>query len=157
MSIRQGNRIYITASGLPYENQIPEDAVVIDLDDNHLEGQRRASSERRVHLAIYRKRDDVRAVVHTHGLYATAWSFLHKPLDLDTKELKFYIGSHIETCELAQPGTEELAENTVKALGDRQAVLMANHGPVSVGKTLEEAFNRHLIVERIAHISWLLK
>ncbi len=156
-SIRDSDQIYITASGLPYENQTPQDVIIIDLEGNHLEGPHQASSEKRVHLAIYHARADVKAVVHTHSLYATAWSFLQKPLNLDSEELHLYIGSHIETATFGATGTEELAQHTARALGNRQAVLMAKHGPVSVGSSLEEAFNRHLIVERIAHMSWLLK
>lgn len=122
-----------------------------------MEGPHQVSSEKRVHLSIYRAREDVKAVVHTHSLYATAWSFLQKSLDLDSEELHLYIGSHIETASFGPTGTEELGQNTAQSLGDRAAVLMAKHGPVSIGSSLEEAFNRHLIVERIAHMSWLLK
>lgn len=156
-SCRDGDQVYITASGLSYEHQTPDDVVIIHLDGEHLAGRHPASSEHRVHLAIYRAREDVQAVVHTHSLYATAWSFLGVPLILGSEEMTHFIGERIEVASFAPTGTDELAEHAVAALGQRQAVLLARHGPVSVGKTLEDALNHHLMVERIAHISWLLK
>ena len=156
-SCRDGGQVYITASGLSYEHQTPDDVVIIDLDGKHLSGRHSASSEHRVHLAIYQAREDVQAVVHTHSLYATAWSFLGVPLVLDSEEMAHFIGDCVEVADFAPTGTDELADHAVAALKRRQAVLLARHGPVSVGKSLEEALNHHLMVERMAHISWLIK
>lgn len=157
MSARDGDKVYITPTSIPYEVLKLEQLVTIGLDGQHLDGPLHASSERRVHQAIYKARSDVRAIVHTHSVYATAWSFLEKPLDLGTEELSYYVNGSVATAEFAPAGTDELGENAAEALTGKQAVLLAKHGVVAVGKTLEEAFNNALIVERQAHIAWLLK
>jgi len=156
MSFRQGDTIYITPTSVPYEVLQLEQIAAIDLEGNHLSGPLPASSERRVHQAIYHTRKDVLAVVHTHSLYATAWSFLGRPLDLGTEEMFYYVNGGVATAPFAAAGTDELGTNAARALGERQAVLLAKHGVVGVGKTLAEALDVCLIVERQAHIAWLL-
>ena len=150
------NVIYITPAGLPYERMTPSDVVTIDLEGQVLAGSK-PSSEWRLHTAIYRRRPDVRAVVHAHGTYAQAWSFLGKPLPARTEELKAFAGGDVPVAPYAPSGTQELASNAAKALQDRNAVLLARHGIVAVGQTLEEALIIAQIVERQAQIAWLLR
>jgi len=112
-----------------------------------VEGEHAPSSERRVHLAIYDARADVRAIVHTHSPRAVRWSDLGEPLPFD--------GGAVPTAAYALTGTDDLASNAVGALGEAPAVLLAGHGVVAVGATIDEARAVAERVEEAAGHAWL--
>jgi L-fuculose-phosphate aldolase len=109
-----------------------------------------------LHLAIYRTRDDVHSIVHTHSVYATAWSFRAEPLALGTEDLVRAVGGEVRVTDAAPAGSDELADQVVEALRDRSAVLLARHGVVGVGSSAREALDVCRVVEHQAHIAWLL-
>lgn len=146
-----GARIFITPSGQPYDELIPEDIVVVDVAGNIVEGCR-PSSELALHLAIYSARPDVRAVVHTHSLFATACAVDGEPIPPCLEELVQAVGGGVEVAEYALPGTPALATSAVFALGDRSAVLLANHGVAACGPSLKEALLVAELVEKAAQI-----
>jgi L-fuculose-phosphate aldolase len=156
-SARHGDDVLITPAGLPYEQMTEDDLVAIGMDGEASEGQREPSTERRVHLAIYAARPDVSAVVHTHSVHATAWSFTGEPLDTGTEELDAAAGGAVLTARFAPTGTDEVAAATVDALGNRRAVLLARHGVVAVGDTPAAALATSIALERQAQIAWLLR
>ena len=156
-SARDGDGVLITPAGLSYEQMTEDDLVAIGMDGEPAEGQREPSSERRVHVAIYAARPDVGAVVHTHSVHATAWSFTGEPLDTGTEELEAAAGGEVLTAAFAPTGTDEIAASVVEALGDRRAVLLARHGVVAVGETPAAALDTCVAVERQAQIAWLLR
>lgn len=148
--------MHITPTGRPYERMTPRDVVTMSLEGRALsEGV--PSSEWRLHAAIYRAHPDAQAIVHAHGLYAQAWSFLGEPLPARTEELQALVGGDVRVAAYAPSGTPALARNAVAALRDRGAALLARHGLVTVGRTLEEALTRAQIVERQARVAWLLR
>jgi L-fuculose-phosphate aldolase len=116
-----------------------------------LEGSR-PSSELPLHLAIYAARPDVYAIVHTHSLYATACAVAGTAIPPCLEELVQVVGGGVEVADYALPGTAELAQNTVIALGDRTAALLSNHGAVACGPSLKEAMLVAELVEKAAHI-----
>lgn len=134
VSARDGDRILITPTAVPYHAMTPEDVLVLGV-----EGERPPSSEWRLHAAIYEARPDANAIVHTHSPKATAWA--HHGEDLSPE---------VRTAAWAKTGTAQLAVNTVKALGDRDAVLLADHGVVGVGASLADALAVCERVERLA-------
>jgi L-fuculose-phosphate aldolase len=156
-SARDGDEVLITPARLPYERMTEDDLVAIGMDGAAAEGQREPSSERRVHLAIYAARPDVSAVVHTHSVHATAWSFTGEPLDTGTEELEAAAGGEVLTAPFAPTGSDEIAAAAVRALGDRRAVLLARHGVVGVGDTPAAALATCVALERQAEIAWLLR
>jgi L-fuculose-phosphate aldolase len=156
-SARDGDGVVITPAGLPYEQMTEDDLVAVDMDGEPVEGQGEPSSERRVHVAIYAARPDVGAVVHTHSVHATAWSFTGEPLDTGTEELAAAVGGEVLTARFAPTGTDEIATAAVEALGDRHAVLLARHGAVGVGETPAAALRTCVALERQAQIAWLLR
>jgi L-fuculose-phosphate aldolase len=156
-SARDGDEVLITPAGLPYERMTEDDLVGIGMDGEAAEGQREPSSERRVHLAIYAARPDVGAVVHTHSVHATAWSFTAEPLDTGTEELEADAGGEVLTARFAPTGSDEIAAAAVEALADRRAVLLARHGVVAVGDTPAAALATCVALERQAEIAWLLR
>jgi L-fuculose-phosphate aldolase len=156
-SARNGDEVLITPAGLPYEQMTEDDLVTIGMDGEAAEGQREPSSERRVHLAIYAARPDVRAVVHTHSVHATAWSFTGEALDTGTEELEAAAGGEVLTAHFAPTGSDEIATAVVEALGNRRAVLLARHGVVAVGETTAAALDTCVALEQQAQIAWLLR
>ena len=149
--------IYMTPSGMPYDTITPSDIVVMDLDGNRIEGDRVPTFEWEMHLRIMRKRPDVFAIIHTHPIYSQIFGLLHEPIPPFIDEAAQTMNGTVETAEYAIPGTPELAENVVSALGDKKACLMANHGAVCVGKNMEEAFRVGKVLEMTAQIYYMAR
>lgn len=145
--------VIITPSSVDYTNLKLEDLVLIDENGEKLAGKRNPSSERRLHLAIYRERDDVKAVIHSHAPFSTTLSIAKMPLGPFVDEIIPFIGG-CEVSEFGMAGTEELAENAVKALGNNMTVMIANHGNVGCGKDLEQAWFTCQLVEFAAKIQY---
>ncbi len=131
----------ITPTGIPYHDIEPEDVVIMDLEGDVIDGKRQPSSEYLMHKIFYEKREDVRAVVHTHSVYATTIACLNQELPAVHYLIGFAGGKKVPVAEYATYGTLELAENAYKAIGKYNAVLLANHGLLAVGKDINWAFN----------------
>ncbi len=157
VSARDGASVLITPAALAYEEMSEENLVELGADGEAVDEDARPSSERRVHVAIYAARPEVAAVVHTHSVHATAWSFLDEPLDTGTEELAAAVGGAVMTARHVPTGTDEIAAAAIEALGDRGAVLLGRHGVVAVGATPAEALARCVVVERQAQVAWLLR
>ncbi len=150
--VREAGVVVITPSGMDYTYLKPSDMVVLDLSGRIIDGNRRPSSEAPLHLAIYRAREDVAGVVHTHSEVASAFAVVRQPIQPVVEDAAMLVGGPVEVAQYALPGTEELAHNVVAALGQRFAVLMANHGLVGVGRSVDEAFMVCQVVEKCARI-----
>lgn len=145
--------IAITPSSIPYEVMTAGQIVVVDLTT----GKRRDSShdpsyELPMHLGIYRARRDIAAIVHTHSPFVSALSVLRRPLPPVMDEMMLYFGGQIEVAEYAFTGTEALGTNVIAALGDRTASMLANHGNVCIGATLDRALRLAITMEACAQI-----
>ena len=154
VSIRLPDRetALITASKVPYDVMKPDDLPILTLDGKIVVEGLKPSKETPIHLAVYRARTDVRAVVHTHSPFATAVSALHESVPAFLEEQVPYLGGEIRTAKYGMSGTDQLAVNVVKGLGERNAVLLANHGVLTCGIDLESAFRNALLAERISEI-----
>lgn len=144
--------VAITPSGRNYLTLRPEDIVVLDLQGNIIDGSLKPSSELMLHLAIYNQRRDVKAIVHTHSVFASACAVAQKSIPPIIEDLVQMIGGGVDVAQYALPGTQKLAENAVKALQHKNAVLLANHGMVGCGQNLNEAFTACELVEKAAQI-----
>lgn len=155
----QGGKILlaITPTQRPYPTLRPEDIPVIDEEGEPVVGELPPSSESLLHIAIYRARPDVHAIVHTHSPYASvcAATGLEIPPILD--ELVVSIGGPVKVASYGFPGSQELADRVVQALGDRCGVLLRHHGAVGVGRTAEQALQVCLLIERAAQVFILAK
>jgi L-fuculose-phosphate aldolase len=156
-SARDGDSVLITPASMPYEQMTEDNLVAIDADGAPDDGGGVPSSEWRVHVAIYGARADVGAVVHTHSVHATAWSFNDEPLDTGTEELEAATRGPVLTAPYARTGGVEIATAAATALGDRRAVLLGRHGVVGVGATPAAALATCVVVERHAQLAWLLR
>jgi L-fuculose-phosphate aldolase len=131
----------------------PEDSVVVDMDGNHVRGDRKASSEIEMHTLIYRLRPDVNAIVHCHPQAATSYAAAGIPLNKALiSEVVLALGC-IPITEYGTPGTPELTEELTPFVEHYDALLMANHGVVTYGADLMDAYNRMDTVEHFAKIS----
>jgi L-fuculose-phosphate aldolase len=137
---RKRSLIAISPSGVDYPDMTAEEVVVVDPDGNLRQGRAKPSSEVNIHLALYRRRNDACAVVHTHSVYATTLACLGWELPA-AHYLVAFAGNKVPLAPYATFGTPELAENVRVAMEDGyNAVLMANHGLVAVGRSLARAF-----------------
>ena len=136
---REKKYFAISPSGIDYFETTPEDVVIMDLDGKVVEGIRKPSSEWMMHLIFYKKRDDVEAVVHTHSRFASTISCMR----WEIPALHYYVafaGKTIPCAEYASYGTQELADNAFAGIGEGKAVLLANHGLITIGRSVKEAF-----------------
>lgn len=155
VSAREDDFFWITPSGMDYSLLTTDDLVRVDLASGKDEGRWKPSSEWRLHAAIYRQRPDCKAIVHTHSVYATAFAVARTPIPPVVEELAQVVGGSVEVAEYALAGTWQLAENAVRALGGKTAVLLANHGLVGAAATLTEALKVCEIVEKAAQVALL--
>jgi L-fuculose-phosphate aldolase len=149
ISCRLGKRILITPSGLDYEAMHPEDLVLLTLAGDIVEGDRVPSSERRLHVAIYARLPEVRAVVHTHSPWAVTAAETRS--ELPAGDSTILLGP-VPVAPYQPPGTQELADQAAQLLVDRgaNAVILRDHGVVGTGLDLDEALEACRDVERLA-------
>jgi len=148
--------IAITPSGVSYDALTDSSIVVVNIAGNVVEGDLKPSSELGFHLALYRNFPNLRAVVHTHSVYATTFACLRWEIPA-VHYLVGFAGKRVPLSAYATFGTEELAANIVAAIDGYQAVLLANHGLVAVGTSLEEAFNVAEETEFVARVYYQSK
>lgn len=125
----------------------PEDLCVVDMTGKQLSGERKRSSEIFLHLGIYRERPEAQAVVHTHAPHATAFAITHTPVpNCITGEVEVFLGE-VPLAPYATAGSQEMGEVIAPLVRHADVVLLANHGVVSCGRSLEEALHRTEILE----------
>jgi L-fuculose-phosphate aldolase len=149
VSVRVGDTVLVTPTGVPYDRLTARDLTAVALDGRQVLGTLRPTSELPLHLAVYRT-GDASAVVHTHAVHATAVSTLVSGLP-DIHYLAGTLGGTVRVAPYATYGTEELARNAVTALEGRSGCLLANHGALTHGRTLEQAY------ERTAQLEWMCR
>ncbi|MFF4083149.1 class II aldolase/adducin family protein [Streptomyces sp. NPDC001777] len=149
VSARVGDTVLVTPSGVPYDRLGPQDVVGVDLAGHRVLGELAPTSELPLHLAVYRN-TDASAVVHTHAVHATAVSTL-VPEVPPVHYAAAMLGGTVRVAAYARYGTDELAANMLTALRDRTGCLLQNHGTVTHGATLDEAY------DRTAQLEWLCR
>lgn len=149
--------IAITPSGKGYKNLNWRDLSIINSNGDIISSRHLPSSEAFLHLAIYAKRPDVKAIIHTHSVYASAFAVAEKPIMAVVEDVVQIVGGEIGVASYALPGTQKLAQNAVNSLQDKSAVLLSKHGAVACGRNLLEAFVVASIVEKTAKISLFSK
>ncbi|HEX2724765.1 MAG TPA: class II aldolase/adducin family protein [Beijerinckiaceae bacterium] len=150
VSCRYRDGALITPSGLPYARMQPDDIVEIDLHGQVRSGAGKPSSEWPFHTSIYRARADAQAVVHTHSPKATALSCARRGLPAFHYMIALAGGADVRCADYATFGTQELADNAVRALDGRKAVLLANHGVIAIAATPDGALKIAAEIENLA-------
>lgn len=159
ISLRQveSGLIAVTPSAIPYDRLKVDDVVVVDLDGRVVEGQWKPTSELRLHLAFYRARAEVGAVVHSHAPYATLFGVIGEALPMLLTEAAACLGGAVPVAPYARPGTQEVGETAVRIADFGNAVILANHGLVTVGPDLSSAYDATLAVESTARMVWMAR
>lgn len=140
ISARCGDKIVITASGSASSFLTYDDLCVIDFDGNLVEGNKKASSEKFVHIEFYQKRADIGAICHFHSPYLTSYAACNCPLKEKVLPEIVFMFDEIPVAPYAIPGSKLLVEETAKYFDKYSVVLMQNHGAIAGGKDLKEAY-----------------
>jgi L-fuculose-phosphate aldolase len=149
VSARVGDRVLVTPSGVPYDRLTPDDLTCVDLAGRQVVGTLVPTSELPLHLAVYRT-TDARAIVHTHAVHATAVSTLVPELP-PVHYMTGALGGPVRVAPYATYGTDELAANMLRALAGRSGCLLQNHGTITYGATLGQAY------DRTAQLEWMCR
>ncbi|MBS7608870.1 MAG: class II aldolase/adducin family protein [Candidatus Bathyarchaeia archaeon] len=149
------DRILIKPSGVSMGSLRAEDFIVVDLDGNKVEGKLSPSIETPLHTAIYNVRSDVHGVVHTHAPFATAFGIAGIEIIPLQVEMFLYIPNGVPILPFELPGSRALAEAVQKLIRDFNAVILENHGVITVGSTIEEACLLNRMVEECAKVQFV--
>ena len=146
--------VVMTPSSLDYEVMTQDDLVVVDMDGNVVEGERPPTTEKALHLACLRAHDDIGAVIHSHALYASMFAVTRQPIPCVIEEFDVFVGGEVGVAGYELTGSDALGDEVARHVGDRGAVLMANHGLLTVGRDIADAMKVAHLVERTAKIVW---
>ncbi|MFC6964787.1 class II aldolase/adducin family protein [Halocatena marina] len=154
LSERSGDCVAVSPSGVSYEDVTPERVPVVTLEGEQIAGDNDPSSETPMHCLVYEHRDDVGGVVHTHSPYATTFASLGQAIPASHYLIGF-AGHEVPVTDYGLPGSTELGRMAAATLGDDyQAVLLKHHGVITVGETLDAAFEIAQMVEYCARIHY---
>src|SRR5881398_3174418 len=158
ITIRTGeNEVLCTPTMVSKGFLKPEDICKVDLDGKQLAGTRKRTSEVLLHLAIYKVRPDIKAVVHCHPPYATAFAVAHEPIPKCVlPEVEVFLGE-VPIAVYETPGTNKFAETIVPYLKDCNTIILANHGTATFGPDLENAYFNSEIIDAYCRILILAK
>ena len=145
--------VVVTPSSMKYGDMTVDDICVVTLDQVRVEGAREPSIETPMHIAVYKHRRDINAVVHTHQPFASVFAVLNEPIPALFDELAVAIGNRIDVVPYALSGSSELLENVVQVLENRcHCYLLQNHGALCIGKNLDKAHLFAELLEKAASI-----
>ncbi len=150
LSAREGDLVAVTPSGVALDRLTPEMCPLVDVEGYLVEGELQPSSETPMHLAIYAS-TDARAVVHTHSVFGTVVATTMTELP-PVHYNALLLGGVVKVAPYATYGTDELAANVREALAGKQAALLANHGGVTIGPGLEQAFEATRLLEWLCEV-----
>jgi L-fuculose-phosphate aldolase len=146
------DRLLATPTGVSKYLLRSADIVIVDLEGRQLAGSRKVTSEIGMHLAIYGARPEIEAVIHSHPPIATAFACAERPLDeMFCQEAVMTLGS-VPLASYATTGTDEVAASLAPFVSGHEAILLANHGAVTYGRSLFDAFLRMETLEHVAQI-----
>ncbi len=150
LSARTSQGYLITPTGIPYHQLKEADIVEMDLQGNVVQSDLKPSSEWHFHQDIYLARDEVNAIVHVHSDYATGIACTRQDIPAFHYMVARAGGDSIRCAEYATFGTDALSQNAVKALQGRNACLLANHGMIALGESIDSAYKLAEEIENIA-------
>jgi len=145
--------IYLSPSAMDYDQIVEDDIIVCDRNGTTIEGHRKPTVEKDLHILVYQHRPDVNAVLHTHSLHATAFACLGATIPMFLEEAAQVFGTDCRTAKYALPGSMELAENCVETLGEKSmCCLLKSHGTLCIGEDIKAAFKVAKVLEVTADL-----
>lgn len=149
------NLMVIKPSGMLFEELTPESMVVVNMNGQVVEGEHGPSSDTASHLWVYRNREDVMGIVHTHSNYATAFAAVNREIPVCLTAVADEFGGPIPCGGYASIGGKEIGQEILRSIGKSPAILMKNHGVFTIGKTVQKALKAAIMVEDAAKTVWL--
>ena len=140
-------KILVTTSGMAYDGMVEDDVVIIDIDGNIVEGDRRPSVDSMALLHIYKKMERVNAIIHTHQVYATAVSLVFDKVPNAVTTLANACAGEVNVAPFSSAASLQMGIETVNHIGDSNAVILKNHGVITVGSTLKQALYAAVYLE----------
>jgi L-fuculose-phosphate aldolase len=156
VSMRFGKKeeLFITPSFNQYDTLKPNEIVHLNFEGSALSSGKLPSTEAKMHIAIYKSRPKVQAIIHTHSPFATMLSVVQKSIPIIMEEMYIFLGGSVDVSEFGEAHTIEIGDVALKALGIKNAALLANHGVIVCGKSLDHAIKFAELVEKLAKIYW---
>jgi L-fuculose-phosphate aldolase len=148
-------RVVITPTGVSKGFMTPEDLIVLDMEGKVVSGTKKPSSEMFMHLSVYKHRPDVMSVCHAHPPYATGFAVAGIPLDKCILPEVIIVLGGIPIVEYGTPGTAEFFQPVLKIIDKYDAYLLANHGALTIGKDVVNAYHKMETLEHFAHIAFV--
>jgi L-fuculose-phosphate aldolase len=142
----------ITPNNRYYDLIDVDDIGIVDFEGACVEGDLTPSIETMLHIGIYKARTKVNAVIHTHPVFGSIFSVIGAEIPPILDDQITYLGGEIKVAEYSLPGSQDLVKSAIPALGPRNAVILANHGTVTVGRDMREAFVNCEMLEKTARI-----
>ncbi len=152
--VQDKDELLITPTFNDYASLTEDDVVHLGFSGKKLSQGRDPSSEYRLHIAVYQARPRVGAVIHTHSPYATMLSVAGTDIPVLLEEMLLFTGGTVPVSDYGLANTDALAENAVAALCGGNGILMANHGCLAVGRSMEQAVKVAELVEKMARVYW---
>lgn len=153
----KSDSFFITPSSISYIKMKEEDIVEMNIAGEPIKEGQIASSEWQMHLEIYKKYPHINAIIHTHSPYATAFAVNHQEIPMIVVEMRPYLGGDVKVVPFEEAGSFELGERILPFLEDRNACLLANHGTISCGKDMDDAYEVCEYLEEAARIYYYAK
>lgn len=153
----EGSRelLAITPTSRYYDLLTPDDIQIIDFEAEPVEGNLPPSVETMLHIGIYQARKNIKAVIHTHSVFASAIAVAGLDIPPILDDQVTFIGGEIKLAKHALAGSQEQVENVIAVLEDRNAALLPNHGALGIGRTIREALTVCELIEKTAKIYFL--
>ncbi|NVM18954.1 MAG: class II aldolase/adducin family protein [Candidatus Lokiarchaeota archaeon] len=148
------NEILVTPTSTKYNLLNPELIVHMDLDGNVIGSGKIPSTEVKMHLAVYKDRPKVKCVIHNHSPYVSMLSVLRKSIPILMEQQLIFLGGKILCTEITKAHTDEMGTSALKALGRNNAAILANHGAIICGKSLDHTVRFSVVLEKMAKVYW---
>ncbi|MFW9875660.1 MAG: class II aldolase/adducin family protein [Candidatus Thorarchaeota archaeon] len=156
VSVKNGKKeeLYITPSFNQYSTLKNDEIVHLSFDGTPLSTGKLPSTEVKMHIAIYKSRPRVHSVIHTHSTFASMFSTIRKKIPIIMEEMYIFLGGSIDVSDFGEAHSNEVGQVALKALGIKNAALLANHGVIVCGKSIDHAVKFAELVEKLAKIYW---
>jgi len=148
------NEILVTPTSTKYDMLSPELIVHMDLEGNVIGSGKIPSTEVKMHLAVYKDRPKAKCVIHNHSSYISMFSVLRKGIPIIMEQQVIFLGGEIHCTEITEAHTEEMGASALKALDRNNAAVLANHGAIICGKSLDHAVRFSVVLEKMAKVYW---
>ncbi len=145
-----GDLVIVTPSGMIYEDMVPEDMLVVDMEGNIVEGERKASVDTLALLYIFKHRPDVNCVIHTHQPYATGLGLVMDEIPCNLTTLANATQGPVKVAPYSSAASIQMGVEAVENLGDQLAVVLKHHGVIGIGNSLKQAMYSVVYLEEAA-------